>query len=329
MGAAMSHPELEAFVAAMKQSYAGDPRGHRLNRRYMPSKAVVAEIVELCLEVFFPGYFGRQDLTDGNLDAHLRGLFGELYARLVVQIEQCLCHAIEEGEDDGSRAYADCGDYTALLSARLLGRLPALRALLLEDMQAALEGDPAAHGLDEVILAYPGFLAVAVHRVAHELYEMGVPLMPRMMSEWAHSVTGCDIHPGAKIGHRFFVDHATGTVVGETSVIGDGVKLYQGVTLGALSHPRDASGRVIRNVRRHPTVEDDVTIYANATVLGGTTVVGRGSVVGGSVFVTKSVAPASLVSRGEKGHTSRPLRPPGSEASPDAGASPAAPDFDI
>ncbi|HRG97342.1 MAG TPA: serine O-acetyltransferase [Polyangiaceae bacterium] len=322
----MSHPELESFVAAMTQSYAGDPRGHRLNRRYMPSKEVVAEIVELCLEVFFPGYFGRQDLTDRNLAEHLRGLFGELHARLVVQIEQCLCHAIEEGDDD-SRAYADCAGYTAQLSLRLLGRLPALRAALLEDMQAALEGDPAAHGLDEVILAYPGFLAVAVHRVAHELYEMGVPLMPRMMSEWAHSVTGCDIHPGATIGHRFFIDHATGTVVGETSVIGDGVKLYQGVTLGALSHPRDASGRVIRNVRRHPTVEDDVTIYANATVLGGTTVVGRGSVVGGSVFVTKSVAPASLVSRGERGHTSRPLGPAG--ASPEAGASPGAPDFDI
>lgn len=323
----MAHPELESFVAAMQESYAGDPRGHRLNRHYLPSKEGVAEILELCLAVFFPGYYGRRDLTDTNLDEHLRALFSELHARLKVQIEQCLCYAIEGSDDHGARAYSDCAAYTERLSLRLLERLPTLRAMLLDDMQAALDGDPAAHGLDDVVLAYPGFLAVAVHRVAHELYEMGVPLMPRMMSEWAHSVTGCDLHPGAKIGRSFFIDHGTGTVVGETTVIGNGVKLYQGVTLGALSHPRDASGRVIRNVQRHPTVEDDVTIYANATVLGGTTVVGRGSVVGGSVFVTKSVAPSSLVSRGETGLSSRPLRATSPAESSD-GATPAPPDVD-
>ena len=161
-----------------------------------------------------------------------------------------------------------------------------MRDELILDVQAAYDGDPAASSLDEVILAYPGMLAVTVHRVAHELHVMGVPLMPRIMSEWAHSRSGADIHPGARIGRSFFIDHATGVVVGETTTIGSNVKLYQGVTLGALSIPRDERGRVIRDTKRHPTVEDGVTVYANATVLGGETVLGADSVVGGSVFVT-------------------------------------------
>jgi serine O-acetyltransferase len=172
--------------------------------------------------------------------------------------------------------------------------------MLVLDVQAAYDGDPAASSLDEVILAYPGMLAVTVHRVAHELHVMGVPLMPRIMSEWAHSRSGTDIHPGARIGRSFFIDHATGVVVGETTTIGANVKLYQGVTLGALSIPKDERGRVIRDTKRHPTVEDGVTIYANATVLGGRTVVGADSVVGGSVFVTESVPPSTRVA----------LRPP-------------------
>jgi serine O-acetyltransferase len=176
-----------------------------------------------------------------------------------------------------------------------LVKLPALRAMLLDDVQAAFDGDPAATNLDEVILAYPGLLAVTVYRVAHELFEMGVPLMPRIMTEWAHSRTGADIHPGAHIGKSFFIDHATGVVIGETSLIGANVKLYQGVTLGAVSHPRDESGRVIRNTKRHPTVQDGVTVYANATVLGGETVLGEKSIVGGSVFLTESVPSGSRV----------------------------------
>jgi serine O-acetyltransferase len=186
------------------------------------------------------------------------------------------------------------------VTAAFLERLPSVRDALILDVQAAYDGDPAASSLDEVILAYPGMLAVTVHRVAHELHVMGVPLMPRIMSEWAHSRSGTDIHPGAKIGESFFIDHATGVVVGETTTIGSNVKLYQGVTLGALSIPRDERGRVIRDTRRHPTVEDGVTIYANATVLGGQTVIGAGSVVGGSVFVTESVPASTRVA----------LRPP-------------------
>jgi serine O-acetyltransferase len=176
-----------------------------------------------------------------------------------------------------------------------LAKLPSIRFTLLEDVQAAFDGDPAATNLDEVILAYPGLLAVSVYRVAHELYQLGVPLMPRIMTEWAHATTGADIHPGARIGQSFFIDHATGVVIGETTEIGGHVKLYQGVTLGAVSHPRDEQGRVIRDAKRHPTVEDGVTIYANATVLGGSTRLGEGSVVGGSVFLTDSVPSKSRV----------------------------------
>ena len=163
-------------------------------------------------------------------------------------------------------------------------------------MQAAYEGDPAATSPDEVILAYPGLLAVSVYRIAHALHVLGVPLMPRIMTEWAHSRTGCDIHPAADIGPGLFIDHATGVVIGATAVVGARVRLYQGVTLGAISLPRDSSGQFIRSQKRHPTVESGVTIYANATILGGETVIGEGSVIGGSVFITKSVAPRSRVS---------------------------------
>jgi serine O-acetyltransferase len=177
-----------------------------------------------------------------------------------------------------------------------LRRLPEIRQLLLRDVQAAYDGDPAASNLDEVILAYPGLLAVSVYRIAHALFDLGVPMMARIMTEWAHSKTGCDIHPGAKIGPAFFIDHATGVVIGETTEIGEGVKLYQGVTLGALSFPRDAAGQIIRGRKRHPTVEEGSTLYANATVLGGQTVVGAGSVIGGSVFLTHTVPARSRVS---------------------------------
>jgi serine O-acetyltransferase len=178
---------------------------------------------------------------------------------------------------------------------RFLERTPHVRDLLAGDVQAAYDGDPAAINMDEVILAYPGVLATSVYRFAHELYLMDVPLIPRIMTEWAHAITGTDIHPGARIGRNFFIDHATGVVIGETAEIGNYVKLYQGVTLGALSFPKDERGRLIRGYKRHPTVQDRVTIYANATVLGGDTVIGAGSVIGASVFLTSSVPPNANV----------------------------------
>jgi serine O-acetyltransferase len=294
----MPKPDLASVVSALVGSYRSDPRGHRKDRRYLPSKTEIVGILESAFAVFFPGYYGAQDVTEENVAYHVGSQLVLLQEKLSRQIEQCLCHAAEAeigGAPEAVPAVGDCSSHAKKLSAMLLAKLPELRGMLLEDMQAAFDGDPAAQSLDEVVLAYPGFLAITVYRFAHELFEMGVPLMPRIMSEWAHERTGCDIHPGARIGRRFFIDHATGTVVGETSLIGNDVKLYQGVTLGALSHPRDELGRVIRNVKRHPTVEDGVTIYANATVLGGATVIGRGSLVGGGVFVTKSVPPSSRI----------------------------------
>jgi serine O-acetyltransferase len=287
---------LERLVQAMLASYRSDPRGQHVNRRFLPSRDEILDVVQLLLQLFYPGYLGRQDLTDENLAYHVGTLLSRLREKLVRQIETCLSFAAES-KGDASRP---CAEEARRVTACFLDRLPAIREALILDVQAAYDGDPAADSLDEVILAYPGFLAITVHRVAHELHVMGVPLMPRIMSEWAHSLSGADIHPGARIGRSFFIDHSTGVVVGETSTIGSSVKLYQGVTLGALSIPRDARGRVIRDTKRHPTVEDNVTIYANATVLGGRTVIGADSVVGGSVFVTESVPPSTRVA----------LRPP-------------------
>jgi len=284
---------LDRAVDGVLASYQSDPRGQRVGRKFLPSRAAIEEIGRLFFEVFYPGYYGRQDLTQAELRYHVGTLLSTLHQRLVCQIEQCLCFSAEE-EGLGDQT-SGCSDHAKLLADRMILRIPEMRAALVEDIQAAYDGDPAAQSLDEIVLSYPGLLAVTVYRVAHELYVMGIPLMPRIMSEWAHSRSGADIHPGATLGRRFFIDHATGVVVGETTSIGDGAKLYQGVTLGALSHPRDAQGRVIRNAKRHPTVEDNVTLYANATVLGGATVVGAGTVVGGSVFLTRSVPPGSKV----------------------------------
>lgn len=178
-----------------------------------------------------------------------------------------------------------------------LARVPAIRDMLALDAQAAWDGDPAAKGTDEVIYCYPGYYAVTVYRMAHELLVLGVPLMPRIMSEYAHGATGADIHPGAKIGKSFFIDHATGVVIGETTRIGDNVKIYQGVTLGAKSFPKDERGRIIKGLQRHPTIEDNVTIYANSTILGGETVIGRGVTVGGNTFIMASVSSDTTVTQ--------------------------------
>ena len=285
------HPNLSTLVEGMLESYRRDPRAQHVNRRFLPSRDEILEVVELLLQLFYPGYFGRQDLDDENLTFHVGNLLSTLREKVERQVGSCLNFAAECGD----RESGACAEEARRITAAFLDRLPAVRDALVLDVQAAYDGDPAAASLDEVILAYPGMLAVTVHRVAHELHVMGVPLMPRIMSEWAHSRTGADIHPGARIGSSFFIDHATGVVVGETSRIGARVKLYQGVTLGAISIPRDERGRVIRDTRRHPTVEDGVTIYANATVLGGETVVGADSVIGGSVFVTESVPGSTRV----------------------------------
>ena len=287
-------PALERVSEELLESYLGDERARRIARRYLPSREAIAEILQGVLDLMYPGYFGRRDLSSENLGSYVEQSVAALAPRIEREMEHCLCYGRER--EAARPEFGECAPRARELTEVFLRRLPEIRALLVQDVQAAFDGDPAATNLDEVILAYPGVLAVSVYRIAHALYDLGVPMMARIMTEWAHSKTGCDIHPGAKIGAAFFIDHATGVVIGETTEIGDRVKLYQGVTLGALSFPRDASGQIIRGRKRHPTVESGSTLYANATVLGGQTVVGADSVIGGSVFLTRSVPPRSRVS---------------------------------
>ncbi|HWE35740.1 MAG TPA: serine O-acetyltransferase [Isosphaeraceae bacterium] len=264
---------------------------HHLGHSPLPSYREVVDILADLREIIYPGFGRRQNLHMGNVAYHVGDLIDSLHDRLALQIARALRHDCRA--QDLEADFEAEGQGFAL---RLLERLPDLRKLLAGDVQAAYEGDPAARGLDEIVFCYPGVAAITVFRVAHELHAMGVPLIPRMMTEYAHAKTGIDIHPGATIGRRFFIDHGTGVVIGATTHIGDGVKVYQGVTLGALSFPRDDStGELVRDTKRHPTIEDDVVIYANATILGGRTVIGHHAVVGSSAWITRSVAPYTTV----------------------------------
>jgi serine O-acetyltransferase len=264
---------------------------HHLGHTPLPSYREIVEILADLREILYPGYGRRQNLHMGNVVYHVGDLVDSLHDRLTVQITRALRHdcKVQDLETDFEAE-------SQLMTIRLLEQIPELRKVLAEDVLAAFDGDPAAKNYDEIIFCYPGLSAITVFRIAHELYKLQVPLIPRMMTEYAHSKTGIDIHPGATIGRRFFIDHGTGVVIGETTVIGDGVKIYQGVTLGARSFPRDEkTGEILRNTKRHPTIEDEVVIYANATILGGTTVIGHHSVVGSSAWVTRSIPPYTTV----------------------------------
>jgi len=246
----------------------------------IPNNKEVIRILEALQQAMFPSYFG------GCGTKSRETLLYEVYGILKQQITlaQILCCREEDA----------CMDPEYVCSA-FVAALPKVYALLLKDIEALYEGDPAAKSREEVLIAYPGFFAISIYRIAHELYKLRVPLIPRMMTEYAHERTGIDIHAGATIGEYFFIDHGTGTVVGETTIIGDHVKLYQGVTLGAKSFPVDESGCPVKELKRHPHLEDRVIIYANATILGGDTVIGEGAVIGGSVWLTHSVPPNSIV----------------------------------
>lgn len=270
---------------------------HHLGHCPLPSNDAVIEIYQDLAEILYPGYRRRQNLHFGNVTYHVGDLIDSLHDRLTQQITRALQH------DHRRRRGIACEkqptiDFEALgqeKTIRFLQTIPSLRRTLAYDVQAAYDGDPAAGSLDEIIFCYPGLEAITVYRLAHELDRLGVPLIPRMMSEWAHGRTGIDIHPAATIGHSFFIDHGTGVVIGATCQIATRVKLYQGVTLGALSFAMDEDGKLVRSQKRHPTIEDNVVIYANATVLGGDTVVGANSVIGASASVTKSVPPNTVV----------------------------------
>jgi serine O-acetyltransferase len=281
---------LPALTDRIVDTYEECGRIHHLGHSPLPSYREVVEILGDLREILYPGYGRRQNLHMGNVGYHVGALIDSLHDRLTQQVARALRHDCRAQELE-----TDFEAEAQLIAIRLLDQIPELRAVLTEDVQAAFDGDPAAKNFGEILFCYPGVSAVTVFRIAHELYKLNVPLIPRMMTEYAHGKTGIDIHPGATIGRRFFIDHGTGVVIGETTHIGDGVKIYQGVTLGALSFPRDENGAILRNVKRHPTIEDEVVIYANATILGGRTVIGHHSVVGSSAWLTRSVEPFTTV----------------------------------
>ena len=284
---------LQSLVGRIVDSYTADPRTRHIDRGNLPGRREIIHMIDLLLEISYPGYFGRKNLTSNNVRYHVGDVMPRLAQALYQRIFRALCHQAEtDGAYAGDGAAAQVKPFDAKardLTTSFLEKIPEIRERLALDVQAAYDGDPACGNTDEVILAYPGVLAITVYRYAHELYQMEVPLVPRIVSEWAHQVTGIDIHPGARIGKSFFIDHGTGVVIGETTDIGDNVKLYQGVTLGALSFLKDERGRMVRGYKRHPTVRDNVTLYANAIILGGDTILGEGCTIGGSTFLTSSV----------------------------------------
>jgi serine O-acetyltransferase len=289
------HGPLADVVLRLCEVHDGLSRWPEAAWQLLPSRDALVNIVESLRSVLFPGYFGDTDVDEENLPFHLGATLDHTLRVLREQIRRSLC---VECRDPDPRRCPDCEVRAFELARELIARLPDVRRLLATDVQAAYEGDPAAKSHSEPILSYPGILAVTNFRLAHELFELGVPLLPRMMTEHAHSITGIDIHPGAHIGEYFFIDHGTGVVVGETAIIGNRVRIYQGVTLGAKSFPLDENGNPIKGIPRHPIIEDDVIIYSGATVLGRITV-GARSVVGGNVWLTHSVPPDSRISQVE------------------------------
>ena len=283
---------LQNLVDEIMQSYQTFGGMDHIEGKDLPSKKVVIEVLDDLFTVLFPGYLGKEGITKANITYFLGNTLTSIYTRLTNEVEKSLkyiCRKITECPHDV------CLKRAQVVVKELLEKIPEIRSLLSGDIEAAFSGDPAAVSTEEVILSYPCVLAIATYRIAHELYLRGVPLIPRIMSEHVHSLTGIDIHPGAKIGKNFFIDHGTGVVIGETVEIGDNVKLYQGVTLGALSFPKDEKGQVIKGRKRHPTIGNNVVIYSGATLLGAEAIVGDNVVIGGNVWVTNPVASGTQI----------------------------------
>ena len=256
----------------------------------IPSKAAVIEIIDKIREVLFPGYFSREKVDPVTL----KYVIGQSVSTIFETVSEQIINSIRHDCLKYKQSCSECVEQGQKICLDFLETIPETRKILATDVRATFEGDPAAKNYDEIVFSYPGIFAISVYRVAHTLYQLGVPLLPRIMTEYAHGETGIDIHPGAKIGERFVIDHGTGVVVGETTVIGRNVRIYQGVTLGALSVPKDAADK-LRGQKRHPTIEEDVIIYSGATLLGGKTVIGARSVIGGNVWITESVPPDTQV----------------------------------
>jgi serine O-acetyltransferase len=297
-GATSQAPERRALadiVERLRSAQDGLSRWPEAACQLLPSRDALIAVVEALRSVLFPGYFGDTDLDEATLPFHLGATLDRAAHALREQIRRGLCAVCAEPDP---RRCPQCDERAGELARRFLSRLPDVRRLLATDVQAAYEGDPAAKSHSEAILCYPGILAVTNYRLAHELQTLDVPLLPRMITEHAHSIAGIDIHPGAQIGERLFIDHGTGVVIGETAIIGNRVRIYQGVTLGARSFPLDENGHPIKGVPRHPIIEDDVIIYSGATILGRVTI-GARSVIGGNVWLTHSVPPDSRISQVE------------------------------
>ncbi len=280
---------LREIIGSIIGSYREHGELSHLQGGDLPNRQAVWEIVEDLLQIVFPGFLeakamGPEEVTDGSAET-----VRAVERRLKVEIEKALRFRSGTPMSAEERSKA-----ARAASLALLSRIPAIRDILATDIEAAMEGDPAATSNEEIIVAYPGLQAIALQRVAHVLYELGIPLVARVMTEYAHSRTGIDIHPGASIGKRFFIDHGTGVVIGETTTIGDNVKIYQGVTLGARSFKKDEEGRIIKGVKRHPDIEDEVTIYSGATILGDVRI-GKGSIIGGNVWLVHSIPPRTRI----------------------------------
>jgi serine O-acetyltransferase len=284
----------EEIVTSLLESYCEIGGINHLDCTNLPSKRAVADLCEELLQLLFPGFFAEEVVSSKELPIITNERVANIRDRLCVEIRRSLRLKNPEAKDHSEEANTIC--------CKFLRRIPVVRRLLQTDVEAAYEGDPAAMSFEEIIVAYPSLEAVAIQRLAHILYTEGVPLIPRMMTEWAHGLTGIDIHPGAQIGSHFFIDHGTGVVIGETCVIGSHVKLYHGVTLGARSFAKDEQGHIVKGIKRHPNVEDNVTIYPNATILGGDTTIGTRSTIGANVFVMQSVPADTLMALGEQEH---------------------------
>jgi serine O-acetyltransferase len=283
---------IQGLVDQLVGSYCPEDHLQHINQAFLPKRARVIDFIELMRKIVFPGFFDDQPVTPENARWHIGELLTKVQVVLREQTLQALCYKQNIGNGTAAPADHDCKCNANAITDAFLKTIPELRRKLALDVQAAFDGDPAANSTDEAIFSYPGIDAIFIQRAAHELYKLNVPLIPRIMTEVAHSETGVDIHPGAVIGNAFFIDHGTGVVIGETTYIGDNVRVYQGVTLGALS---TKGGQSWRGMKRHPTIEDNVTIYPNATILGGETVIGAGCVVNGGAFLIHSVEPGHTV----------------------------------
>ena len=282
---------LEPILASYRESGGIN----HLDRTNLPSKKSIDLLCSDLLHLLFPGFFSEEAVSSKELPDAAQ----EIIDQVATQLEESIAVSLRIREQS-IPSLGELQREAVAITERLFAGIPAVRALLKTDVEAAFAGDPAARSLEEIVLAYPGLEAIAIQRVAHLLYLAEVPLLPRMMTEWAHSRTGIDIHPGAKIGSHFFIDHGTGVVIGETCVIGNRVKLYHGVTLGARSFQKDEHGDIIKGIKRHPEVEDDVVIYPNGIILGGDTIIGARSTIGANVFLMKSIPPDTLLVRGEQ-----------------------------